>query len=125
MLLAVATSFFFATLDLHLPVPAAVEELIVVGLLLLLELSFNSRRQTSNKKQGCLVDRKIKEDDLVTGLLGRLQVAAKAGDTDVAEAAMEKILATGTKPSLVCYGSLISAFAKAGHVKRAEHWLEV
>eukprot|EP00434_Breviolum_minutum_P024856 symbB.v1.2.021953.t1/scaffold1926.1/size95923/9 len=125
MLLAVVTSSFFTALDMHLPVPAAVEELTVVGLLLLLELSFSSRRsQTATRKQSCGFERKIKDEDVVTGLFGRLQVAAKAGDTDAAEAAMEKILASGAKPSLVCYGSLISAFAKAGHVKRAEHWLE-
>lgn len=87
MLMAVVTSSFFTAIDMHLPVPAALEELTVVGLLLLLELGFFSRRQTGSKK--LRLERKGKDDDATASLQGRLQVAAKAGDTENAEAAME------------------------------------
>ena len=124
MVLAALTSMLFNAIDLRLPVPAAVEELTVVVVLLALELGLSRNRQdsTTKKSKPCPGERRVYED--VTGLAGRLQAAAKAGDTDAAEALMERILGEGTKPSLVCYGALISAFAKAGDVKRAEYWLE-
>ncbi|CAE7279844.1 PPR4 [Symbiodinium sp. CCMP2456] len=123
MVLAALTSMLFNAIDLRLPVPAAVEELTVVVVLLALELGLSRRQDSTTKKsKPCPGERRVYED--VTGLAGRLQAAAKAGDTDAAEALMERILGEGTKPSLVCYGALISAFAKAGDVKRAEYWLE-
>lgn len=54
---------------------------------------------------------------------GQLHAAAKAGDLDAAETLAEKMKATGCTLSVVSYGTLINAYAKAGKVQGAERWL--
>merc|ERR1719326_2875770 len=53
----------------------------------------------------------------------QLHVAAKAGDLQTAEIIAERMQANGCALTVVSYGMLINAFAKAGDVAGAERWL--
>lgn len=64
----------------------------------------------------------ISPDSTLLGMV--IHACAKAGDAHRAEQAFKRIASrTGEKPNVICYNSLIDAFAKSGETASAEQWL--
>jgi len=135
--LAFVLSTVCEMVDVRLPVPAALEELSIVALLLVFELSLNPWRSQNQQKQRAAKKlakepqveqassgRSERPDQAASNFTAKLQAAARAGDLEAAESIMRRMLQCGHRPSLACFGALISAAAKNSDVARAEHWLQ-
>jgi len=140
LVLAAALAVIFSVASAWLPITGAIEEFSIVGVLLLLEL-LRSRSSFSRvaKKKMMLASVDDAQNDhrgmdscssscegneAGNHYVGELQAAVKSGNLAAAEAIMNRMEQDGIKPSVVCYGTLISVCAKIGDVAGAEHWLE-
>lgn len=65
----------------------------------------------------------VPERDDSRSLRSRIQNLIKAGDPLQAESVMLRAVSRGKTVNVYCYGTLIAALAKAGHLEKAEGWL--
>merc|ERR1719424_2803581 len=122
--------------------PELATEVGLVAVVLIFELFrgdylglFSKQQAEVPKKQKAMRDPSISASSKIepkskssavgqTHLAEQLQVAAKTGDLVTAEKMFKHMQHIGAKPSVICYGALIGACAKAGDVDGAEKWLE-